>query len=512
MRVTNKMMTNNMLYNITGNKNAMSKLEDQYSSGLKIQRPSEDPIITVRALKLRTNLSELNQYYEKNIPDALSWMDVSESALKVVNDIITEVHTYCVQGANDTLKEEDRQSIVKTLSELKQQVYQEGNTNYAGRYVFTGYKTDTSLVFAENTANLSYTMTESFSGKDVDIIKRAVNNCELTAYDADTPADSDFDEKPSIVKAYRIRLSYDNLKTEEEDGSLQINFPVLDENGKYTYDPDDGTMITDEYTGAITHMNSFDEGAYEPEEDEIYFLEDTGELILGSAVYGEFKNLNDIRVTYQKDEFLKNDLRPEHYFDCTVTNLDFPDEDPIVYAKQNQEIQYEVNFNQKLVINTQGSDAVKHALGRTIDEMINAVNAVITAQTKIDEAEKMLGESGITAEQEAKINEMIEILKTEYSLKTEVMQDTFESALTSMKNQQETVNTAIADLGSRYVRLELTSSRLSTEQIDFEELLSGNEDANLVDTIIKFKSQETIYNASLSASAKVVKNTLLDFL
>lgn len=511
MRVTNKMMTNNMLYNISNNKNSLSKLEDQYSSGLKIQRPSDDPIITVRALKLRTNLTELNQYYEKNIPDALSWMDVTESALKSMNDIITQVHTYCVQGANDPLKEEDRQSIVKTLAELKQQIYQEGDSNYAGRYVFTGYKTNTSLVFSEDTTNLNYSMTEIMSGKDVDIIKRTINNLDTSLYDADSPEDSDFGDKSSIVQAYRMRLAYDNVMSEEDGGEIAINFPVFDENGKHTYE-DDGTLITENYTGTVVHKNSFDKGAYEPEEDEIYFLKDTGELILGSAVYADFKDINDIRITYQKGEFAKNDLRPEHYFDCTVTNTDLPDDDPVIYVKQNQEIQYEVNFNQKLVINTQGSDAIKHTIGRTIDELVNTVNDVINIQTKIDEAKKMLEETGITKAQEDKINEMIATLETEYTLKTEVMQNTFESALTIMKKQQDGVNVALADLGSRYVRLELTQNRLSTEQIDFEDLLSTNEDADLVDTIIRFKSLETIYNASLSASAKVVKNTLLDFL
>ena len=93
MRISNKMMTNNMLYNINSNKNSLSSLEEQYSTGLAIQRPSDDPIVAVRALKLRTNLTELNQYYEKNIPDAMSWMETTESALRTTSEIITKIHT-----------------------------------------------------------------------------------------------------------------------------------------------------------------------------------------------------------------------------------------------------------------------------------------------------------------------------------------------------------------------------------------------------------------------------------
>ena len=51
MRITNKMMTNNMLHNINTNKNNMSNLENKYASGMEIQKPSDDPIVAVRALK-----------------------------------------------------------------------------------------------------------------------------------------------------------------------------------------------------------------------------------------------------------------------------------------------------------------------------------------------------------------------------------------------------------------------------------------------------------------------------
>jgi len=507
MRVTNKMMTNNMIYNINNNKVTMSKLEEQYATGLKIQRPSEDPIVAVRALKLRTNLAELNQYYEKNIPDARAWMEVTESALRVIDGVLEQVHTYCVQGANDPLNEGDRQGIVKTLSELKQQVYQEGNSNYAGRYVFTGYKTDTSLVFSDNVSNLNYKMEEILTGNDIDIIKRSINSCEwdADAYDITDPDSIDFGDKPNIVTTYRMMLAYDNLSREAEDFVLKIN--LYNDIGEWE----------DEEIYTVERMNSTDRDAFTPGENEIYLLEDTGELIFGSAMYVEFKEAKDIRVVYEKNEFKKNDLRPEHYFDCEVTDLDIDDDDEreeakITYTKANQEIRYEVNFNQKLVINTQGADAIKHEIGRTVDELVSVVNEVIYTQSKIDKTEKMLQEDGLTPEQIAKLNEMLEILKTEFTLKTEVMQNTFEKALTKMEKQQSLVNASVADSGSRMVRLNLTESRLSTEQVDFEDLLSSNEDAELTDTIIKFRAREAVYNASLAAAARVVQNTLLDFL
>lgn len=517
MRVTNRMMTNNMLYNINNNKNAMSNLEMQYSTGKKIQRPSEDPIIAVRALKLRTNLSELNQYYEKNIPDAIAWMDSTESALKVANDIITQVHTYCVQGSTDTLTEKDRNSIAETLQELKQQIYQEGNTNYAGRNVFTGYKTDSSLVFDAGETKYNYKITEPLKGSNIDIIKKTIHSYDLDVYDPENPGEADFSQKPSMVSSYRLRLAYDSLKKIEEDGTIRISFPEIDQDGNYVYD-EDGVLQEEEFSDTIEAKLSTDPNVYQPEPGEVYFIQDTGELIMGEEVYQDWKERPSIHVEYEKETFEKNDLRPEHYFNCTVSEISNntgeidEDKEPIVYTKQDQQIKYEINFNQTLLVNTQGSDAVNHDIGRTIDEILDAINEVSVVEQKMAETEKMLADGNITDTQRETLTQLQEVLKTEYTLKTEVMQTSFEKGMTQMEKQQDVINVALADLGSRYVRLELTESRLSTEQADFVEMLSNNEDADLVDTVIRYNSQETIYNASLNAAAKVVKNTLLDFI
>ena len=513
MRVTNKMMTNNLLSNINGNKNALNKIDEQYATGLKIQRPSDDPIVAVRALKLRTNLSELNQYYERNIPDAFSWMDVTEGALTEINDILTKIHTYCVQGSTDTLTEKDRNDIVETLSELKQQIYQEGSANYAGRYVFSGYKTDTNLIFDEDTTRYQYNITEPVEGTKIDIFKKADNCVSLESYDAQAPEDFEIEDMPNVTNGYRIRLAYDDLDIDENgDAIITIQLPTKDADGNYEYD-DDGNMIMEDFDVTVNTVNSLDPNAYKvTDEGTVNFISDTGELILSEDIYLELKDEELINISYQKSRFDKNELRPEHYFDCIKTDLVDENVEPVEYTKQNQQISYEINFNQKMVINTQGSDAISHDMGRMIDDILSSVDAVIECQKQITEVEKMIADPAATSEQLTALNKLKEALDSEYSIKTSVMQDTFSKSLTETEKQQDYVNAAVADLGARYVRLQLTESRLSSEQVDFEDLLSSNEDADLVETVVKYNAQETIYNAALSAASKAVQNTLLDFL
>ncbi|MFU0828745.1 MAG: Flagellin [Lachnoclostridium sp.] len=492
MRITNQMITNDVMSGINKNLNNLSTLEQQYYSGKKIQRPSEDPIIAVRALKLRTNLSELNQYYEKNIPDAKNWMDLTEGALTDINSILKSINTACVQGANDDLNAENRDSIAKNLEQYKEQIYQEGNTNYAGRYVFSGYKTDKSLIFDEATSDYQYTITEKFAVTDIDTVSKVKGAYSVT----DFSPTNDYSTSPELIEAYRIRLSYDELDSLQHDGKTSVTMSGLPE----------GTVINTKKTS--------DGDAYTPEANSVNFIPETGELILSKETYEALiKNGSDITVGYSKTNFEKGDLRPEHYFNCTAYALDGSGKE-ITYVKENQEIQYEINFNQKLTINTQGSDAITHSIGREIDEIIAAVEDVQATEAKIEEVEKMLADSNNANDTEklSKLNQLKEQLEKELTLKNSIMQKKFGNGITASANAQDKINVALADLGSRSVRLELTENRLSDLQVEFTELMSNNEDVDIVETYVKLNSAQMIYNASLGAAAKVVQNSLLDFL
>jgi flagellar hook-associated protein 3 FlgL len=497
MRITNKMMTNNMMNNINKNKLNMTSLEQQYSSGKKIQKPSDDPIITVRALKLRTNLSEIEQYHEKNIPDAMSWMDVTESALDTVNELLRQINTYCVQGSTDTLSSSDRDAIVQNLKQMKQQIYQEGNTNYAGRYVFTGFKTDSSLIFTEGTSNLNYSITENIAGNQIQVSNKVDGGYNLEDYD--DPA-QDFSEAPNLLNTYRIQLAYDKL---DEINLTGIQYSKKDADGN----PGDPETFANIQTVSVTSPD-----AYKVGRDEAHFIYETGEIILGEDAYEMLRTADNMQITYSKSEFVEGDLKPEHYFNCTVKDTDKPEKADITYKKEKQSIDYEINYNQKLTVNTEASDSITHKIGRDIDDILKSVDEVIQTEKVIEEVKNRLKDNNLTETQKQKYEKMLEQLDTELELKKDLMQGAFDNGIKSSNLEQDKVNTAMADLGSRYVRLELTEDRLASQKVDFEDLLSKNEDADLVDTVIKYNSAETIYNASLTAASKVIQNTLLNFL
>jgi len=212
-------MQNNSLYNINNNKVAEDQLNAMMSTGKRITRPSDDPVIAIRALRLRSNVTQLSQYYEKNAKDAESWLDVTADSLSTVTDVLTDAVKQATKGANMDLTLDDLSIIVTQMDALSKEYYSTGNVDYAGRYVFTGYRTDTALSFSKTTTSDYTDINDEFNSGDVGSSKRVLGNYLLDSSAlssaTEVPVESDITE----CTIGRIRLSYDNLNYISGDGN-----------------------------------------------------------------------------------------------------------------------------------------------------------------------------------------------------------------------------------------------------------------------------------------------------
>lgn len=137
MRVTQGMLAANSLKQISNSYNKLETLQNQLSTGKKIIRPSDDPVVATKGMAYRSNLSEVNQY-KRNLTEAQSWFDSSESGLEQVNSILQRTKELVVQGLNGTNESDDRQAIAREIEQLKLDYMQVGNTQVAGNYIFNG--------------------------------------------------------------------------------------------------------------------------------------------------------------------------------------------------------------------------------------------------------------------------------------------------------------------------------------------------------------------------------------
>ena len=160
MRVTNKMIATNTLYNLNRNLSRMEKRNNQISTGKRINRPSDDPISTAKALRLRADVSEIEQY-TRNTEDALSWLNITESAVDNLEEIIHKARELAVRGATESFSEDDREVIADEIRQLRAQILNVGNSTYLGRHIFSGFQTDRPLFEQDGTYNIDTSAPET---------------------------------------------------------------------------------------------------------------------------------------------------------------------------------------------------------------------------------------------------------------------------------------------------------------------------------------------------------------
>lgn len=506
MRVTNQMVTAGSLRNMQKSMQRVSDLNQQVTTGKKISAPSEDPVIAIRALKLRTTCDQLDQYKNKNIKDAMSWVDTTQSSVQNVYDRLQDVYYYCEQGASDTFQTKDRQTIIDELNALKDAIYKEGGTTYAGRYLFSGYKTETNLVFQDDAAKegLSYNITEDISPDSItgkNVVLDGVKPEDLDSILAGTKTY----QQPTSASVYKLRLAYSSL----DNGTPSVT--VTDVNGNQT------DLIGQAGANFTVKQVADSDTYYEVDPDGINYIPETGELIFGENVYNQIKTASNISVNYDKSKFAVGDLRPEMYFNCiqhktladgTVQNTNY------TVDKAGQPIKYEVNFNQYITVNAEGKDFIKHDMGNKIEDLANAVQDVLDIENTIKKLKGMLEDPQYKNDKDAvgQINQMLEGADVELALKKENMQKLFGNNMTNFQNFMEDVSSVQAVVGTTYSKLELIETRVTEQLADFKELKSSNEDVETEEAAIEMYQAELVYESSLATTASVIQKTLLDYL
>ncbi|MDE6641783.1 MAG: hypothetical protein K2K63_14810 [Acetatifactor sp.] len=544
MRITNKIMQKNNLSNINTNKIYQDKLSTQMSTQKKINRPSDDPVVAIRALRLRSSVTEITQYYSKNIPDAESWLSVTEDALKNLSAITTNMITLCTKGANGPLKTEDRQIILEQLKKLGEEVYATGDADYAGRYVFTGYRTDTPLSF-EAEKNIKYEITEQLTNSVIDSVTKVnigkladLNSANFNAEgeNGDPGMKDIIEDDISAVDVHRIRLAYDDCYFE---GNVKISFqkaqtddagnPVTDADGKIVYDTVTWSSASADNANKIEIMHSYDDpyNYVAAKADAVVFIPETGEVLLGEDRYQELMALKDddttlaneseIRVTYEKDHWQKGDLRPEHYFYCKSNPGD--EEKEIVYNKSylsvnadRQDIEYDVGYNQTIRVNSTADQCFKHGIGREVDDLVNAMQEVLDLEALQTSMNKMLEAMEDGTEDKKILQNQVDALGKALTLAKNKEQKLFEEGITAFQGYLGDANLCITECGTRSSKLELIKNRTQNQKTTFETLKSENEDIDITEVAIQLTSAELTYEAALMATGKVSQTTLMNFI
>lgn len=524
MRMTNKIMQNNSLYNINNNKILQDKLSTMMSTEKKITRPSDDPVIAIRALRLRTSVSELTQFYEKNAPDANSWLDVTGKSLTTVTEVLTDMIKQANKGANKDYGPEDLEIVIEQLKSLRDEFYSTGNVDYAGRYVFTGYRTDTTMSFTEEVEEEqrlhpgfpSYEITEQNTIQDFDIINYTyigdLDGLNKTNYE-DTKYKTIKEQDIENGNIHRMRLSYDNLAAAPDlkiaIGATEITAATV-------------PLEQDPYSQALKNPSA------------VIYIPETGEVLFGDQAYTNLeKEVRDaggtdteIHFTYTKNQWKDGDLRPEHYFACTSTlsekvkdaggnavnkTIDYNPE-YLTGDGKRQTIEYDVGYNQKIQVNTTADEVFTHNLDRDIDDLELALQDLKEMNAIVKDMDALLDGKEEGTDEYNDIKKKYDAANKAYSYIREKIHNMFEGTITKVQGYLDDTNVAITDNGTRSQRLSLISNRLMDQRTTFKTLQSENEDADIAEVAVQLTSTELTYEAALMATGKIMQTSLMNYI
>src|SRR5919205_3069948 len=100
MRITQRAVALTSLQGLNRNLDAVGKLQQQLTSGRLINRPADPPTGTNRAMQTRADQAA-NAQHARNLDDARSWMEQTDSTLRTMLDSVRRVRDLTVQGLNE---------------------------------------------------------------------------------------------------------------------------------------------------------------------------------------------------------------------------------------------------------------------------------------------------------------------------------------------------------------------------------------------------------------------------
>ncbi|QKN82402.1 flagellar hook-associated protein FlgL [Scandinavium goeteborgense] len=144
MRISTLMMYQQTMGGITNSQSSWLKYGEQMSTGLRVNRPSDDPIAASQAVVLSQAQSQTSQFASAR-SFATQRVSQEENTLSSVTSSIQAAQEKIVYAGNGTLSDDDRASLATDLQGIRDQLMNLANSQDGnGRYMFAGYKTDTA--------------------------------------------------------------------------------------------------------------------------------------------------------------------------------------------------------------------------------------------------------------------------------------------------------------------------------------------------------------------------------
>ena len=140
MRIADGVATDTLIGNLRRSFARIDRFQRDLSTGVTIHNASDNPAGASRALLLRSDIRN-NEQYQRNIGEALGQMDFVDSTMDSMVNTIIDLQGIAVAGASDTVNPDDREIMAREVDELLELVISMSQTKFRGRFIFAGTET-----------------------------------------------------------------------------------------------------------------------------------------------------------------------------------------------------------------------------------------------------------------------------------------------------------------------------------------------------------------------------------
>ena len=162
MRITQKNLTRAYLSGLNRNINQLAKSNERLSSGKRINRVSDSVTDAQKALKVRNQLLN-NEQFTRNIQSIQNEISAQESSAMQMNQILIDVKGLLVKAGSGLNSDSDLTIIANELEEINNSIVQLVNVKASDRYTFSGLNNEAPISVQNDGAVL-------FNGVNVDEI------------------------------------------------------------------------------------------------------------------------------------------------------------------------------------------------------------------------------------------------------------------------------------------------------------------------------------------------------
>jgi flagellar hook-associated protein 3 FlgL len=145
MRVTQSMLSTNLLRNLNQSYKELDTYFNQLNTGKKFSRPSEDPVSAMKGINFRSELNQIEQY-QRNTNEATNWFDNTDAALDQINSGVQRIRYLAVQASNGTYGDAELESIRAEVNQIRNDLEDMANTKVNDQYIFNGTHTSTAPI------------------------------------------------------------------------------------------------------------------------------------------------------------------------------------------------------------------------------------------------------------------------------------------------------------------------------------------------------------------------------